>query len=392
MRKVLKYLVRRLLLGFDRLVTLRLKDSHKTGLALIRLDAIGDFILWLDTAKEYRRLYPNQKITLIANAVWADMARMLPYWDEVWSVSLRDLSRNPLCRWAFLCRVRKAKFETAIQPTFSRVFMQGDSVIRASCATNRIGSIGDMARILASDKAVSDAWYTRLVPANSSAKMELLRNAEFIQNLSHDDFRVALPQWPMLSKLPVSLLPQGPYSILFPGGSWRDKLWPNGFFADLSGRLYRKHGWRVVLCGSATERALCDLIAHTSGVACLNLAGQTTLPELAELIRGAQCLIGNDTSAVHLAAAVGTPAVCILGGGHYGRFMPYPDTVIGVKPVVAAHQMPCFNCGYQCNQLYDPAGPVPCVAQVSVDVVMDCVTQAIKPNRLTQGVLNNLTV
>ncbi|MBT4662351.1 MAG: lipopolysaccharide heptosyltransferase family protein, partial [Candidatus Marinimicrobia bacterium] len=39
---------------------------------LIRQDAIGDFVMWLDTAKEYRELYPseNNRIVLVGNAVW----------------------------------------------------------------------------------------------------------------------------------------------------------------------------------------------------------------------------------------------------------------------------------------------------------------------------------
>jgi len=53
------------------------------------------------------------------------------------------------------------------------------------------------------------------------------------------------------------------------------------------------------------------------------LAGKTTIAQLVELIRNASLLIGNDSAAIHMAAATQTPSVCILGGGHYGRFLPY---------------------------------------------------------------------
>ena len=52
------------------------KHNQLKILLLIRQDAIGDFILWLDTAKEYRKYFSpeNYKIVLIGNALWCDLA------------------------------------------------------------------------------------------------------------------------------------------------------------------------------------------------------------------------------------------------------------------------------------------------------------------------------
>ena len=59
------------------------KHNQQKLVLLVRQDAIGDFILWLDTAKEYRKYYPpeNCKIILIGNALWTDLAKELPFWD-----------------------------------------------------------------------------------------------------------------------------------------------------------------------------------------------------------------------------------------------------------------------------------------------------------------------
>jgi ADP-heptose:LPS heptosyltransferase len=100
------------------------------------------------------------------------------------------------------------------------------------------------------------------------------------------------------------------------------------------------------------------------------LSGKTTLQELAELIRGAEILISNETSAVHIAAAVGTNSVCILGGGHFGRFLPYPKHVKGARPIVADKYMPCFNCNWKCEWPHEPSGAVPCVTGVSIEQVL----------------------
>lgn len=46
----------------------------------------------------------------------------------------------------------------------------------------------------------------------------------------------------------------------------------------------------------------------------VDLVGKTTLGELAEVLRGARIAITNDTSALHIGAAVNASTVCILGG------------------------------------------------------------------------------
>ena len=66
---------------------------------LIRQDAIGDFMMWLDTAKEYRKLYPpdKYKIILAGNKIWCDLAQELPYWDVVIpvdSIQFKTFSRH----------------------------------------------------------------------------------------------------------------------------------------------------------------------------------------------------------------------------------------------------------------------------------------------------------
>ena len=109
------------------------KNTKKTVL-LIRQDNIGDFILWLDTAKQYKKYYsPDKyKIILLGNSLWCDLAKELPYWDEVIPVNQKQFKTISRYRRRILNKVRDLKAEIAIQPTFSREFYHGDSLARAS--------------------------------------------------------------------------------------------------------------------------------------------------------------------------------------------------------------------------------------------------------------------
>lgn len=362
----------------DKLAVVGANVDKNTSLALVKLDAIGDFILWLDTAKEYSWIFPGRRIELIANAAWADLAANFPYWDKVWSIDVQRFSRSPVYRWRTVRRVRKAGFEIAIQPTYSRAFMHGDSIVRATGAVQRIGSVGDYSNIRRGLKVVSDTWYTALISATEHPLMELYRNAEFLSNLSGKVHEAELSKLVTSAIQALHLKVKNDYFIVFPGASWHGRQWPIAHFVEFLDKLHQTYGWQPIVCGGEADRVLCQTIVNKSTTSVLNLAGKTSLAELAELIRSAKILIGNETSAVHIAAAVATPSICVLGGGHYGRFMPYPDKIVGIKPSPAIRKMDCFNCNWNCSQAHDPSGPVPCIAQISVEQVLVLADQAIQ--------------
>jgi len=64
--------------------------------------------------------------------------------------------------------------------------------------------------------------------------------------------------------------------------------------------------------------------------------------------------------------------VCVLGGGHHGRFVPYdvehrpPGRPV---PRTAVHEMPCFHCDWNCCFEVPEGAPAPCVDRIPTDVV-----------------------
>lgn len=358
------------LLLMNYLIILAYRPGKSGGILLIRLDHIGDFILWLDTARLYRQLYPNQKITLVANANWIELAVALPHWDEVIELNTELFYRNWLYRWRLLRKIRTLGFETAIQPTYSRNFLLGDSVIHVAGSHNRIGSQGDCNNISEAPKRLADQWYTKLIAASSEYLMELERNAEFIRNLSDYPHTAELPMIPPLLTLPKHLQIEQSYCVIFPGASWVGKQWPAEKFAEAAKTLAAENNWRVVIAGAKNDRTVCSKVVKNIGNDAVDFCGLTSLLELIEVIRHCALLISNDTSAIHIAAAVGTPAVCILGGGLFGRFLPYP-TGLAHAPIAVFHQMPCFGCKYICTLPHLDGEAVPCIHEVSVKAVCD---------------------
>jgi ADP-heptose:LPS heptosyltransferase len=96
-------------------------------------------------------------------------------------------------------------------------------------------------------------------------------------------------------------------------------------FARVADHLCERYGYAVAIAGSAADRGLAQrIVSMAKRAAPIDLTGRTPLPELVGLIAQAKILVSNETSAVHMAAAVGTRAVCISNGHQFGRFSPYP--------------------------------------------------------------------
>ncbi|MFQ5668419.1 MAG: glycosyltransferase family 9 protein [Candidatus Binatia bacterium] len=100
------------------------------------------------------------------------------------------------------------------------------------------------------------------------------------------------------------------------------KRWPSGNFAHLCDALEQRHGATVVLTGKGPEeRALvCETRAQMQRPA-VDLCDRLSLPQLVALLRQCHLVVANDTSVMHLAAAVGTPVVAFFGPTaplHYG--------------------------------------------------------------------------
>lgn len=349
---------------------------------IVRTDNIGDFVLWLDAAAQMRNHYRSCRMVAVVGAASADLAQRCGVFDEIIPVDIPMFTRSVTYRWKLMRKLQGYRAATVIQPTYSRMFLIGDAIVRLCGAPERIGFAGDLSNMSQWQRKLSDSWYTRLVPSSPGPLMEIERNRDFLRGLGVVTAEARVTQLPVMAQLPEALRVEGDYFIIFPGASWLGRMWPVDSFAQIANVVHEQYGWRMVVCGSRSETGLGDQLLHKAGLSgAMNLCGSTTLGEFVEVVRRARLLIGNETSAPHLAAAVDTPSVCILGGGHFGRFVPYSRSVVGARPVCAYTEMPCFGCNWRCIHEYGGKSCVPCIAQVSVEQVVNSVNQALSPSQ-----------
>ncbi|HXJ36094.1 MAG TPA: glycosyltransferase family 9 protein [Candidatus Eisenbacteria bacterium] len=132
-----------------------------------------------------------------------------------------------------------------------------------------------------------------------------------------------------------------PLVAMCPGSKQGAKRWPVERWGELGARIVA-HGADVAIVGGADEARVAATVARSWPAGrWTSLAGELSIMESAEALRRACLYVGNDTGAMHLAAAVATPCVAVFGARELARsWHPY-----GAAHVVLRHDaVPCANC------------------------------------------------
>jgi len=147
------------------------------------------------------------------------------------------------------------------------------------------------------------------------------------------------------------------------------KTWPTEKFSELINRISKK-GYSLIVTGIDADYPQSVIFNNTLNV--YNFVGKTKLPELASLIQHSLLVISNDSSAVHLAAYFGVESICIMWGGSFGRFLPYPSKIQNCKklPTIVSNRKFCKDCTHRCNNI-SKDGHSSCLNNISVDDVMN---------------------
>ena len=157
-----------------------------------------------------------------------------------------------------------------------------------------------------------------------------------------------------------------------PGARWKTKRWPAEHFAAVVRSLAQKFSdLRFAILGAAEDMLIGETVARADSQRCLNLCGQTSLPEMVEWLRLSRLMITNDTGPMHVAAALDTPLVALFGPTEPRRTGPY-----GQLDSVLRLDLPCSPCfGSYCA--YEK--PEECLKAISPAMVFARACRQLEP-------------
>ncbi|MGA2781571.1 MAG: glycosyltransferase family 9 protein [Smithella sp.] len=150
-----------------------------------------------------------------------------------------------------------------------------------------------------------------------------------------------------------------------PFSRWPYKEWDMDKWRQIALFIGQKYKMPTIITGSAAEKKRADALVATSLFPIYNMAGKTTLREVAALLQMSRLHIGVDSAAPHIAAAVGTPTITIYGPSDWRDWAPPGDKNKVVLPDMDCS--PCYKKGCDGN------GRSKCLDNLSVSKVQDSI-------------------
>lgn len=130
----------------------------------------------------------------------------------------------------------------------------------------------------------------------------------------------------------------GPYALLHAGAGWANKIYPARWWGRVAERLAESTGLPTRVAVARGEESLAaEVVAHAAGAA--QRFEAFDLPTLAALIRNASLVLGGDSGPTHLAHALGTPVLMLMGPTDPARNGPY-----GAPHLALWKTLPCSFC------------------------------------------------
>ena len=266
---------------------------------------IGDFVRCHSVIKLCKVRWPDRPVDVLTSTLCAPLLDYMPGVRKgiVWDLPRRKLALSEIRGLAArLCEenygtalIIPGKWKAALAPALAGI-------------PERVGFVGEMRFGLLTDVRSGEKRLRRMI--DRYAVLALPRNANMPE-------RWLLPEL-VVPKQQVSdwLARRGlanekrPIVVLCPGAVGPGKRWPESRYAELA-RLLKTDGVSVWVLGGPGEKAIANEIS-AGGKYARDLTGEY-LRDGILAIAAADAEVANDSGLLHVAAAIGTPAVGLFG-------------------------------------------------------------------------------
>ncbi len=301
---------------------------------------VGDAIMALPALRAIRTR-PDAKISILAHPYVADIYRDQNVADELIVYDIRGKHAGIAGRERLASELRGLKFDIAIllQNAFDAAWLAWRAGI-----PKRIGYARD-ARSMLLTNAVPAPKPGEIPPHEKYYYLELLRRFGWIDSLPDESFIQLSVSGSNRRQAADMLITAGarPHAVRIAIGAGAAygsaKCWPPLRFAELANRLQSQWDADVILFGASGEVAVSSAIASEMRQPPIDLTGKTAIADLPALLSQCQVFIGNDSGAMHIAAAVGLPTV-----GIFGPTDPFGTAPVTPRCTIVRQQPYCSPC------------------------------------------------
>lgn len=312
-------------------------NGHPRKALIVRLGSLGDIIHTIPAQQQLVRRHPSIEIHWLTEPPYQDFLRQVKGVSRVWTAdtqrwrrrisSLRELG-------GLLRQLRRQNFDLAVD---FQGLLKSAVLTRLSGAEQVLGFATEQVRERAS------LWlYTQRVPVPEGRHviqtcLDLVNFPNQSQSVDpRIELRIPEPAARYVDRKLAKLSMERPI-LINPGAGWETKLYPAGDYSRLADRIQQQLHLPVILTYGPGEESLIERVR--AGAKHPVRSFPTSVLQLAALCRRARLLIGTDTGPLHLAVALGTPTVALLG-----PTPPWRNGPLNSHDQIVRRDLPCSNC------------------------------------------------
>ena len=344
------------------------------NILLVQLGDIGDVVLTTPTIRAVKKTCPDARVSILVFKPYGSLLAADPNVHEVVETERMrgTLSRRLHEFWKFALRLRQRGYDLVID---LRTGDRGALLSFLSGARKRIGREGVKKQfwheILFTDIVRKLQEAPPPVHPGADQSLRVVRALGIDTDDSTPRLYVAETDRMRAQQLlaerglaPGELFTVNPYS------RWKYKEWSNDKWGTVIDRLWEEYRLPAVLIGAPEEAAACAAIALGRENHTYNLAGQTTLGELAAVISMSALHLGVDSAAPHIAAALDTPCIAVHGPTEWRSWR-----VATSRQRIVSAQMDCLPCS---NTGCDGNGRSRCLDELPVEPVISTARELLE--------------
>ena len=317
------------LIGVSLLSDIKLiKNPEK--ILIVKPSALGDIVHTLPVLDVLKRNFPSAEIHWVVAKGLHPLLENHPLIKKLWIIDKNKWKKLESVKETFseISTLKKGlkneKFDVVID-------LQG--LLRTGLITKATGSPCRIGFKKAREGAAM--FYTHKIDIDWEGIHAVDRYLKLLEPLGCSIGEVRFPFVPFEEDIPLLKTLPSEYAVIAPAAGKEANMWSAERFGQLAAKLKIP---AVIVSGKADIHIAEEVVAASGGEA-ISIAGETSIPELAAVIKRAEYLISNDTGPMHIAAALNTPVYAIFGPANPVRTGPYGN----IHTVISAN-LPCSPC------------------------------------------------
>ncbi len=353
------------------------KNNYDDSVLIILLGGIGDYVLFTASLQGYRDLYKNKKIVFLGRNELSSLIEHCPLVDYFIPINYRLFKKSIMERIRVARELAKHNYSLCINASYSSTHDKIERPLIIWSKAKRRIAFQCLDKIDIRDYSI----YTEVLKQSKEWEFEIDRNNRLVQYLGGEKYNNNITRiWGITKENTINTLKRkgvmGKYFVIFPGAYSAIKCWPIDNFKKLLSKFATME-LSAIICGSQKESNIAKEMLNIKYPKIYDFTGKTSTFELAQIISQAQFLISNDSVAVHIAGALDISCIALLGGGHYGRFLPYPYKS-SIVTISSKRYQECFRCYWNC--IYDSAN---CIEDITVESVDAEIIKMVRSGKIS---------